>query len=124
VDYSTGLSLKGEIFMSCKKNCNKSYANVDFDFGSPNRFDLETAITNNMNVTDNLKTIIEDVLEGNGIALDPDQLVNTLQGVINLHTMQHNKLWDTFINLFQLDKSLDELYNDETESEDEEEYNG
>ncbi len=110
--------------MSCKKNCTKRYDGLDFDFGSPNRFDLEIAITKNMNITDNLQTIIEDVLEGDGIALDPDQLVNTLQGIINLHVMQHNRLWETFINLFQLDKNLDELYNDETESEDEEEYNG
>jgi hypothetical protein len=124
VDYSTGLSLKGEIIMSCKKNCTNRYDGLDFDFGSPNRFDLEIAITKNMNITDNLQTIIEDVLEGDGIALDPDQLVNTLQGIINLHVMQHNRLWETFINLFQLDKNLDELYNDETENEDEEEYNG
>lgn len=110
--------------MSCKKNCTNRYDGLDFDFGSPNRFDLEIAITKNMNITDNLQTIIEDVLEGDGIALDPDQLVNTLQGIINLHVMQHNRLWETFINLFQLDKNLDELYNDETENEDEEEYNG
>ena len=112
--------------MSCKRNCNSSrYAKIDFDFGSPNRFDLEMAIANQMDVTDNLNTIIEDVLEGEGVALDPDQLVNTLQGVINLHTMKYHKLWETFKNLFQLDGHLDGLYNYQTEDEDEneEDYN-
>lgn len=114
--------------MGCKKNCQNRYAKIDFDFGSPNRFDLEMAIANQMDVTDNLNTIIEDVLEGEGVNLDPDQLVNTLQGVINLHTMKYNKLWETFKNLFQLDGhleldgQLDQWYNDETEHEDGEEY--
>lgn len=101
--------------MSCSKNCNNRYANVDFDAGTPNRFDLELAITKNMNITDNLNTIIEDVLEGDAIALDADQLVNTLQGIINLHIMQHNRLWETFTNLFQLDNDQNALYNTDTE---------
>jgi hypothetical protein len=99
--------------MGCKKNCKNRYAQIDFDFGTPNRFDLEMAIANQMDITDNLNTIIEDVLEGKGVNLDPDQLVNTLQGVINLHTMKYHKLWETFKNLFQLDGHLDGLYNEE-----------
>lgn len=99
--------------MSCKKNCQNRYNNVDFDFGTPNRFDLEIAISNQMNVIDNLNIMIEDVLEGDGLNLDPDQLVNTLQGVVNLHTMHYNKLWHTFIALFKLDSHLDGLYNND-----------
>lgn len=103
--------------MSCDKRCVNKYNKIDFDFGTPNRFDLEIAIASNMSIVDNLNTIIEDVLEGDGIALDADQLANTLQGVINLHTMQHNKLWETFTNLFQLDNHSELMHNDETEEE-------
>jgi hypothetical protein len=91
--------------MSCNKNCSSN--NIDFNFGTPNRFDLEEAILNSMKVTDNLNVIIEDVLEGEGMSLDPDNLVNTLRGIINLHTINTNKLWETFINLFQLDQDLE-----------------
>lgn len=101
--------------MSCKKNCNNRYTNIDFDFGSPNRFDLEMSISNQMEIVDNLNTIIEDVLEGGHMAIDPDQLVNTLQGVINLHAMKHKKLWDTFTNIFQLDTCQSDQYNTDTE---------
>lgn len=103
--------------MNCKKNCSNRYSNVDFDFGSPNRFDLEMAIANQLDVLDDLSSIIEDILEGEGVTLDPDQLVNTLQGVINLHTMRYHKLWDTFKNLFQLDGQLDGMYNEEDNNE-------
>lgn len=96
---------------------NNRYNNIDFDFGSPNRFDLECEISNQMDIVDNLNTIIEDVLEGEGVALDPDQLVNTLNGVINLHTMKYHKLWDTFKNLFQLDKHSELMHNDDSEEE-------
>jgi hypothetical protein len=108
--------------MSCKKNCKNRYANIDFDFGTPNRFDLEMAIANQMHVVDNLNTIIEDVLEGDGVNLDPDQLVNTLQGMVNLHTMHYNKLWNTFTTLFRLDAHLDGLYDLDSENDDEDGY--
>jgi hypothetical protein len=107
--------------MGCKKRCDNRYASVDFDFGTPNRFDLEAAIANQMVVVDNLNAIIEDVLEGDGINLDPDQLVNTLQGMANLHTMHYNKLWHTFTALFRLDKNLDGLYNLDSDDDDEDE---
>ena len=55
--------------MSCKKNCDHSYMGVDINFGSLDRFDLEVAIINNMNIVDDLNVIIEDVLEGEGVAL-------------------------------------------------------
>lgn len=112
--------------MSCKKNCKNRYSNIDFDFGTPNRFDLEMSISNQMQVVDNLNAIIEDVLEGDGLNLDPDQLVNTLQGMVNLHTMHYSKLWHTFIALFKLDTHLDGLYDldsDEDEDSEEQDYN-
>lgn len=101
--------------MSCKKNCDHSYVGMDLNFGSLDRFDLEVAIINNMNIIDDLNVIIEDVLEGEGVSLDADQLVNTLQGIINLHTMQYNKLWSTFTSVFQLDKPKNYPYNTDTE---------
>jgi hypothetical protein len=104
--------------MSCKKKCNNKYANIDFDFGIPNRFDLECAITHQMDIADNLNAIIEDVVDGDGLNLDQDELVNTLQGILNLHTMKYNKLWYTFINLFRLDGSVGGLYNDFNDSDD------
>lgn len=105
--------------MNCKNNRKNRYANIDFDCGTPNRFDLEIAIANQMGVVDNLNAIIEDVLEGDGLNLDSDQLVNTLQGMANLHTMHYNKLWHTFIALFKLDTHLDGLYDLDREDEDE-----
>jgi hypothetical protein len=80
------------------------YKNMDFDCGIPNRFDLEDAITGQLSINDNLRVIIEDVLEGNSLCLNGDELVNTLQGVINLHQMRYNKLWEVFIALFKLDQ--------------------
>lgn len=79
------------------------YKNIDFDFGIPNRFDLEEAILGQLSINDNLQVIIEDVLEGDNLCLDSDELVNTLQGIINLHQMKYNKLWEIFIALFKLD---------------------
>jgi len=80
------------------------YKNIDFDFGIPNRFDLEDAIASQLSINDNLQVIIEDVLEGNNLCLNKDELVNTLQGVINLHQMRYNKLWEVFTALFKLDQ--------------------
>jgi hypothetical protein len=91
------------------------YKNVDFDFGIPNRFDLEEAITGQLSVNDNLQVIIEDVLEGNNLCLDSDELVNTLQGVINLHQMRYNKLWEVFTALFKLDEYNNENFKKEYE---------
>lgn len=116
--------------MSCNKKCglNNRYSNIDFDFGTPSRFDLEIAIAQQMSVVDNLNTVIEDILEGDGFSLDPDNLVNTLQGIINLHAMNHHKLWDTFVNLFRLDGQLYAEYDvdtaDDEDDEYEEDYNG
>ena len=88
------------------------YKNVDFDCGVPNRFDLEEAIIGQLNINNNLQAIIEDVLEGDSICLDEDELVNTIQGIINLHTMRYNKLWSVFTALFKLDEhnNTDDLY--------------
>lgn len=111
--------------MSCKNHCDKAsnnkYANIDFDFGIPSRFDLENAISSQMDVCDDLSVIIDDVLDGEGLNLDPDQLANTLQGIINLHNVKYNKLWNTFIHLFRLDFHLDSMYTSEDDN-DEEEY--
>ncbi len=103
--------------MSCDKRCVNRYSNIDFDFGTPSRFDLEVAINDQMDITENLNSIIEDVLDGDGINLDPDELVNTLQGVINLHTLKYSKLWRTFTNLFQLDNHTETMYDLGTEEE-------
>ena len=119
--YSTSLSLKERI-MSCKKNCMNRYASIDFDRGTPNRFDLEVVIANNMNIIDNLNTVIEDILEGDGFMNDPDTLVNTLQGIVNLHTINQGKLFTTFVRLFRLDGHLDGLYTQDVEDEYEEDY--
>jgi len=88
------------------------YKDVDFDFGIPNRFDLEEAILGQLSVNDNLQVIIEDVLEGDNLCLDGDELVNTLQGIINLHQMKYNKLWEIFTALFKLDGYNDKNLND------------
>jgi len=103
--------------MSCKKNCNNRYSNIDFDFGSPNRFDLEMTIANNMNVVDNLNTVIEDILEGDGFMNDPDTLVSTLQGIVNLHTINQEKLFTTFVRLFRLDGHVNKLYDTDEEED-------
>lgn len=77
------------------------YEKIDFNFGTPNRFDLEDAIHAELNVNANLQLLMEDMM--NKDDLDKDDLLNTLQGIINIHQMQHNKLWDVFTMLFKLD---------------------
>lgn len=84
------------------KGANMSkYEKIDFDFGTPSRFDLEDAIHAELNVNANLQLLMEDMM--NKDDLDKDDLLNTLQGIINIHQMQHNKLWDVFTMLFKLD---------------------
>lgn len=96
------------------------YNDIDFDFGMPSRFDLEDAIIKQMDVIDNLNTLIENALEGDNSCSDPDYLVNTLQGIINLHEMKYAKLWAIFIALFRLDEHVGSMYNESTEETDEE----
>jgi len=75
--------------------------NIDLDFGTPNRFDLETEILEQLQINSNLHTLIESLSEGD--SLDADEVVNTLQGIMNLHQMKFNKLWNTFTALLMLD---------------------
>jgi hypothetical protein len=94
------------------------YENIDFDFGCPSRFDLEDAITKQMEIVDNLNTIMENVIEGENVCEDPDYLVNTLQGIVNLHEMKHAKLWSVFTALFRLDEHNGSMYTETVDDED------
>lgn len=93
------------------------YNNFDFDFGTPNRFDLEDAIVKQMEIIDNLNTVIENIIEGESVHEDPDYLANTLQGIINLHEMKHAKLWSVFTALFRLDENIGSMYTETVDDE-------
>jgi hypothetical protein len=95
------------------------YENIDFDFGCPSRFDLEDCITKQLDIVEDIRTVIENTIEGNASNVkDEDYLVNTLQGIINLHEMKYEKLWNTFTALFRLDSYSDLMYTEDVDNQD------
>jgi hypothetical protein len=102
--------------MSCNdrqnKCCNR-YQNIDFDEGTPNRFDLEDNITRQLDIIDNLNILIENILERDTVNVD--KVCSALLGIVEIHKMRHEKLWTTFTNLFELDMSPLCDYNDSHE---------
>ena len=74
-----------------------------------NRFDFEHQIMNCWNVTNDLKDLSEEVLEGD---LTKDQITNALIGIEQLYEIRFNKLFRQFEQLVreyhpQMDKRED-----------------
>jgi hypothetical protein len=61
-----------------------------------NRFDFEHQIMNCWNVTNDLKDLSEEVLEGD---LTKDQITNALIGIEQLYEIRFNKLFRQFEQL-------------------------
>jgi hypothetical protein len=70
------------------------------------RFDLENEITTLYSISTNLETLSEGILEHN---LSQDEIVNTIEGIKVLLTIQANKLMDTMSQCFKLDNYSNEV---------------
>ena len=69
----------------------------------PDRFVLEDDITHQSDINDQINLLIEDILD-NPDLIDPDDLVNTLTGIIAVHELRTNKLWQHFTMIYELDE--------------------
>lgn len=106
--------------MSCNKNCNfkwtlkhgVNFMNEPIEVSATNdycestkpsvdRFDLEDAIMHQLDITDNLEVLAQNILD-NGAEVD--RVVNVLNGIIELHKMKNEQLFDIFTALFELDE--------------------
>lgn len=73
----------------------------------PDRFVLEDDITHQSDISDQINLLIEDILD-NPDLIDADDLVNTLTGIIAVHDLRTNKLWQHFKMIYELDEYSDE----------------
>lgn len=107
--------------MSCNKNCNVKWdfnenTNTlmkkviekmapknccDVEQPTVDRFDLEDAIMHQLDITDNLEVLVQNILD-NGAEVD--RVVNVLNGIIELHKMKNEQLFDIFTAVFELDE--------------------
>lgn len=69
-----------------------------------NRFDLEQQISTILNVCDDLDLLTENILEND---MSTDDIANVTLGLSVLLKMRHEKIFDTFKQVFKLDQ-----YND------------
>jgi hypothetical protein len=65
------------------------------------RFDLENEISALYNFAENLGTLSEGVLEQD---LSKDEIVNAIEGLRVMLSLQANKLFDTMTQCFKLDQ--------------------
>ena len=69
----------------------------------PDRFVLEEDILRQEDINDHLNLLIEDMMDDPDI-VDVDEVINTLQGIINIHELRTHKLWEHFKIIFELDE--------------------
>ena len=69
----------------------------------PDRFVLEDDISHQEDINDHLNLLIEDILDAPKL-IDADEIVNTLQGIINIYELRTHKLWEHFRMIFELDE--------------------
>lgn len=68
------------------------------------RFDLEQEILRTTNYADDLRTVVENMLNDSTYNMtDVDKYANTIEGVATLIEMQCNKMLDTMSQCFKLD---------------------
>lgn len=105
--------------MSCNKKCEFKNKNEDklhkfYDsvFGNknnnhfidkPDRFVLEDDISHQEDINDQINLLIEDILD-NPDLVDADDIVNTLSGIVAVHELRTNKLWQHFKMIYELDE--------------------
>ena len=69
----------------------------------PDRFVLEEDISHQEDINDHLNLLIDDMIDDPDI-VDVDEVINTLQGIINIHELRTHKLWEHFKIIFELDE--------------------
>ena len=69
----------------------------------PDRFVIEEDISHQEDINDHLNLLIEDILDAPEL-IDTDEIVNTLQGIINIHELRTHKLWEHYKIVFELDE--------------------
>ncbi len=74
------------------------------------RFDLENEISALYNFAENLGTLSEGILEQD---LSKDEIVNAIEGLRVMLSLQANKLMDTMSQCFKLDQYRDCDYTDQ-----------
>jgi len=67
------------------------------------RFDLEQEILRTTNYADDLRTVVENMLDSIEGITDVDKYANAIEGVAILIEMQSNKMLDTMSQCFKLD---------------------
>jgi hypothetical protein len=75
------------------------------------RFDLENSITNLHSIVDSLNDISFGILEGD---FTKDETVNAIDGLAVLTKVKIEKLFDVFVQVFELDQyntSTDDAFN-------------
>ena len=85
--------------MGCGKKCK---FNDHFEH-EMDRFVLEEDIIHQTDINDHINLLIEDILD-NADDLDADHIVNALTGMIAVHEIRSNKLWEHFITIYELDE--------------------
>jgi hypothetical protein len=74
------------------------------------RFNLEDEISALHNFADNLGTLSEGIMEQD---LSKDEIVNAIEGLRVMLSLQANKLFDTMTQCFKLDQYRDCDYTDQ-----------
>jgi hypothetical protein len=72
------------------------------------RFVLEADIMHQTDINDQLNLLIESLMDDEDYDIYYEDLCGTLQGIINLHEMRVNKLWEHFKIIYELDEYSDE----------------
>jgi hypothetical protein len=66
------------------------------------RFDLEDHITRQLDVCDMIELVADQIMEEG--MYEVDDIVNTLNGISRLHKLRHDKLFDVFTRVHELDQ--------------------
>jgi hypothetical protein len=74
------------------------------------RFDLENELTNLSKISDDIKTIASQVMDG---TLDRDDVFAALHGLAILHDARYAIAWDIFLQVFKLEEYSDLNDNEE-----------
>lgn len=77
------------------------------------RFDMEDKLINLGKISEDLKTIAGQVVDG---SLDRDDVFAALHGLAILHDARFSEAWDTFLQVFKLEQYSD--FHSEDEDED------
>lgn len=68
------------------------------------RFKMEDELINLSKISDDLKTIASQVIDG---TLDRDDVFAALHGLSILHDARYAVAWDTFLQVFKIDQYAD-----------------